>query len=918
MKVFFSLSTLLLSVVCMAQSSLMTGSIVGTLTDADQNSEPLPFATVVIKGTTNGSITNLEGKFKIDGLIPGTYTLVASFVGYEPTEKAGLLIEAGHSTAVSLSLGSNNIALEEVVVMAKAHKESEMALISVQRKSTDIKQSIGAQELSRKGVSTAEGAVTKVSGVSKQEGVKNVFVRGLGDRYNSTSLNGLPLPSEDPEYKNINLNFFGSDIINSVDVNKTFGTSLYGDVGGANINIVSKELFEDDELVVSLSTGVNGQVVGQNFIRIQGANYFGASETSPIRDLETYSFDNGFDPTIQGSAINSSFSIQGGKRFYLREKTLNALVIASSGSKYNFNEGIANSSLAANGGFGRMYDTKQYDYNAAQSLMGNFSLELNATDVITYNNLVIHNNSQSLGEYVGQAQNLSEVDGKSAFVRRQQINDNVLIVNQLLAEIQPTERIKLDLGAGLNIVKGNEPDRRTNTFIRDDATNTFEVAAGSAGLNHRFFSELDETEIVGKAIASYQLDANEESNNKISLGYNYRQTDRSFDYKQFSFSILGERPSIDINNVDEVFNQEAINTGVFEIVTNRGRAGNFSALTPDTYEGRRTIHAGFINVTYDLAPGLTVDGGLRLENVSQDVTWDFNQDRRRFYGDNLTSISKTYVLPSLNVRYLLNEDNIIRLAASQTYTMPQFKEVAPFLYEDIDFSSFGNPDLIPSDVYNLDIKFDHYFSRGELISLTGFYKQVKNSINRVLVESAATEMSYVNSGDADVMGLEMELRKTVWNISAEMYLEAGLNASYLFTKQQLVDTQFDDLQPRFTNSTSKLEGASPLLVNADLTFRKEGNRSSITSALIFNSFADRIYTIGTSGVNDIVNVNVPRLDWISKIGLSQRMSVGVGIKNLLNPSIKKVSKNASTGEQLLVSSFQRGTEFSLSLSYQLH
>ena len=175
MKLIYSISILLLSIVSMAQSSLMTGSIVGTLTDKDQNNEPLPFATVVIKGTTLGSITDIDGKFRIDGLIPGSYTVVASYVGYEPAEKAGLLIESGMSIVVSLSLGSNDLALEEIVITAKLQKESEMALLSVQRKVIEIKQSVGAEELSRKGISDAEGAVTAVSGVSKQEGVKKCF-----------------------------------------------------------------------------------------------------------------------------------------------------------------------------------------------------------------------------------------------------------------------------------------------------------------------------------------------------------------------------------------------------------------------------------------------------------------------------------------------------------------------------------------------------------------------------------------------------------------------------------------------------------------------------------------------------------------------------------------------------------------------
>ena len=134
-----------------------------------------------------------------------------------------------------------------------------------QRKAIVATQSIGAQELSRKGVGDAEGAVSKVSGVSKQDGVKNVFIRGLGDRYNSTLLNGLPLPSEDPEYKNIALSFFQTDVIQNIGVNKVFSAQNTADVGGAIIDITSKELFDSYALGLDVSGGFNTNVADVDF-----------------------------------------------------------------------------------------------------------------------------------------------------------------------------------------------------------------------------------------------------------------------------------------------------------------------------------------------------------------------------------------------------------------------------------------------------------------------------------------------------------------------------------------------------------------------------------------------------------------------------------------------------------------------------
>jgi len=199
MKNILFFLTLLFSVSLYAQN---TGSIVGKLTDKEYGDEPLAFANVIIKGTNVGTISDIDGLYSFENLVPGSYTLVYSFVGYQ-TQEITVEVIADKVTTVNVPMSASSATLDEVVISTTTRKESEVALLLDQKKAVEIKQNIGAQELSRKGISDVASAVSKTTGVSKQEGSNTVFVRGLGDRYNSTSINGLPVTSNDPEKKNI-------------------------------------------------------------------------------------------------------------------------------------------------------------------------------------------------------------------------------------------------------------------------------------------------------------------------------------------------------------------------------------------------------------------------------------------------------------------------------------------------------------------------------------------------------------------------------------------------------------------------------------------------------------------------------------------------------------------------------------------
>ncbi len=315
MKLKFLFFTVLFSLTVIGQ----TGTVSGVILDKEYANEPLAFANITIKGTSQGTSTDDAGKYSIT-LKPGSYTLVIAYLGYE-TKEIPFTLKASEKKIINHTLEASGVQLKDVVVEYTVLKEKESVLLQEQQKAVEIKQAIGAQELSRKGVSNAEAAVTKTSGVTKQQGVKNVVVRGLGDRYNSTSLNGLALPSDDPEYKNISLDFFGTEVIQNVAINKTFSASIMGDVGGANIDIASKELGKESEIDISFSSGVNNQTVNENFKLIDGTNWFGTQRTNhPIISLTNYDFQNNLKPNEQNGQVNSGFSIAGGKKFNVLSK----------------------------------------------------------------------------------------------------------------------------------------------------------------------------------------------------------------------------------------------------------------------------------------------------------------------------------------------------------------------------------------------------------------------------------------------------------------------------------------------------------------------------------------------------------------------------------------------------------------------
>lgn len=342
-----------------------------------------------------------------------------------------------------------------------------------------------------------------------------------------------------------------------------------------------------------------------------------------------------------------------------------------------------------------------------------------------------------------------------------------------------------------------------------------------------------------------------------------------------------------------------------------------NATKPQFYNGDLFVNGVFLNTEYKWNK-LTAVVGLRGEYLKQKVDWSTSLDPA---GDK-DNLDKTAFLPSLVLKYELNEKQNLRFGFSKTYTLPQFKERALFIYEEVNETKMGNPDLYESDDYNFDLKWEMFPSSEEVISVTGFGKYIQNPINEITILSSTNDISFVNTGDYGyVAGGELEYRKLLFTIddANAKKLSAGLNASYLYSNQKLDSEKVrreTDYNADFTEKESKLTGASDLLLNADISFFSEWNEkeSNFTSTIAFTHFSDRVYSIGTNGRGNQVDKAFGALDFITKLKLNKNLGFGLVAKNLLNPTIDRVQENNSGDVNVL--SYKKGITVSLGINYQ--
>lgn len=909
MKLNFLAAALLFGVVTYAQD---TKTIKGHIYDTANNNEPLAYATVMLQNTSIGAETDENGYFEIE-CEQGSYLLEASYTGYQTFV---LPYDTGSTNEVNINMTPEEANLDELVITVNNRKSSETALLSEQRKSLEIKQQIGAQELSRKGVGDVAAAVAKTAGISQQEGSNNVYVRGLGDRYNSTSLNGLPVPSNDPEKKNINLELFSTDIVEYISIDKTFNSRNTGDFGGGNVDISSKD-FKDSglfEIELGGKANTNALSKGSEFVLPQGPSKMGyASYGKPNNALNGYNFQNSLQPESAGP-IGGNFGLKAGKSFFIGETgKLNLFATASFDNGFTFREGI-NQSASAQGASLKSFQQEKFSQTTNTTGMFNANYHLNDNHRLAYNFLYINSSDLSRDIYNGSDRDF-EGDHDALLVQRGTFIQNTVLINQLLGNHKLNEKLGFDWAVSYNTIESDMPDRTQNKMFYLKDSNTYTLAQRTITDNHRYFQNLKEDEIAANLALNYKLGVDENGNEKgkVTFGYNGRVKKRDFEAIQYNFRISGDAltSAVNPNNLDTFFNQQNYTDSLFSISA-------FAGDTPQTYSGEQNIHAGFANLEYRLTDKFSAVVGLRYEKIDQTVQWRTQLDAT----EQTNKFNRNEFLPNLSLKYALNTTQNLRLAASKTYTLPQFKERARFIYEDITEIKVGNPYLYPSQNYNLDLKWEIFPMNDEVISVAAFGKYIQDPINEITMASSTNDITWVNIGDKGyVYGAEFEIKKRLFDFGGTNTnnLFGGLNVSYMKTDQEvdkdkiqretngLINTNFDFDRSSFT-------GASDLLLNADLSYVTEWNEGrGMTATVAYTHYSDRLYALGVEQKGNLIDKGMGSLDFILKTKIHKNFAIDFAARNILNPEFRRIQDNASGAIDAVT--YKRGAFFSLGAKY---
>lgn len=933
------------------KSDVASGSLHGVITDGATN-EPLIGATVRLEGTSLGGITDMDGKFTITGIPKGVYTVVISFVSYKTERIPNAVIEPGQRASLDFTLHPDDEVLEEVVVTAKANRESENMLLLEQKRALLAIEAIGAMELDRKGITTAEAAVQQVSGISKQDGVKNVFVRGLADRYNATYLNGFPIPSDDPEYKNISLDIFDAAMIQNIGVSKAFSSLRGGDVGGATIDITSKQLQGDRLLSLSMGAGGNATLLqADGFYRQDGVDYFGfANRTQP--DPSVFSgntlapgqgmpFANKLQPIRVTAPVDHNLSFSIGKHFDAGNTPIDLLLVGRHSVGHSYSERI--SRLFSTSGHSGMWYRDQrgpsYDMETRQILLGDLTLSPGHRHEVRYTGMIIHFGKQYVASQNGydyeQNQEGSIGPGgeelHSVDQTRQQANDNRLYVNQLSTKWHLMDNLSLSAGTAVNIIRAYEPDRR-RLFMN---LNPEGWQPAHSKENERFFSSLKEEDYNVRAGLQWKFG----ENSFLDGGYAGRFIRHHFSSMAY---VLTARVTDGIapDRLSEELNWDAIYSD--EHVANKEIPGRFPTadaepVNNEWYRATKDLHTAYLDAVYQVMPGLTLQAGLRVDLLSQIVSYGVNEsERQRTYaGSGSKKWMKPLILPSVNIKYDISDSHSLRLSASRSYSMPRFKEVAGYTYVNINYSSVGDPNVRPSDIISTDLKYDWYLSPSELFSVTLFYKHIKNPLSRVFLATSAGTLAYANPSDlSQVTGVEVELTKDLLNIyhianEVRHKLSFGIRGSYIHSSMML------DLEPfgfNIPKRRTSLEGSSPWLFNADLSYQYSDAANAYSAAILVDGFSDRINTYGTVGSNenDLVEKGMIHLGVVAQASLGKHFSVKLTGRNLLDSPHRLVqvpskslqdsfnptlNPGVDPSQPQLMTEYRRGISVSLSLGY---
>lgn len=929
------------------------GYLRGTVTDGEYG-DAMYAANVVQVGSQNGTATDFDGNYSLT-ISPGTYSIEFSFIGYTSVVIKEVVIKAGETTILDYTLMPSSVTLTGVVLTMEQAENTETAILTLKSKSANMVDGISSQSFKKVGDSDLGASMKRVTGVSI-EGGKFVYVRGLGDRYTKTILNGMAIPGLDPDRNAVQMDIFPTNILENVMVYKTFSPDLYADFTGGIVDVQTRSFPQEKTTVFSIGGTFNPTMhFNSNFVTYEGgatdalafddgtrALPFAKNQTipdevlnDPILEGLTRSFSNTMTARRGTSFMNTSFSVNHGNQINREDgSTFGYNVVLNYRNTYEYYEEVQFGEWRKEEG-----DASLNELRAESVRIGDLGINdvlwstlvsgsyKNAKNSYSLNLLHTQNGISSASDRINEnfEQNVSTLLEDILTYTQRSITNATLIGKHSIGE-----DMSLNWTNSFSFSRIDDPDfRKTSLSLVefDNVPGLDTLLRGGDGAQiNRFFREL--TEINESAKVDFEMPLKFMKKAKFKSGAAYTYKTRDFDVLNYNFDITADIKSQGVSgNPDTYFADD-------NIWTAQSQSGTFLISNPqeiaNAFEASQHTIGAYAMSEMQLLLRLRAVYGLRVESNNMFYTGQNNSGTVVF--DNENTLNDFNLLPSLNLIYALNESTNLRFSANRTLARPTFMEKSiAQIYDPIsDRTRIGNPDLAQTNINNLDLRWEYFITPGEIVSVSAFYKSFDGHIEWVSFETAPDQLTPRNAGNSDVLGAEFEVRKNL-DFFGEKWkgLVAGGNVSLIYSAVDLNSVIINDegtteFEKRIevarsgevVEETRTMAGQSPYLVNAFLNYTNRP--SGLNANLSYNVQGESLSIVGSGNVPDVFtrSFNSLNINVYKSFGENNKYKVTLSVANLLNAEREQFYKSYNSKERIF-SILKPGQSFGLKFGMTL-
>jgi outer membrane receptor protein involved in Fe transport len=973
LAIFFTLTFCLFIGQAFSQRTVISGKVIDK--ESGESLIGVSIRAVGADGASKGAATDFDGNYLIE--VPaGTYDITMTYTSFQNFEVKGFVAAQGKVNTLDAILVSEGAVIAEVVIVATTLRNTDASLIALQKKSFAIQDGISSQQISRTGVSNAADAMKQVTG-AVVEGGKFIVMRGLGDRYSISQLNGVTMPSTDPYRNSSSLDLIPSQMIDNIVTVKTFTPDLPGNFSGGLVNITTKSIPDKFNLFFGVNTAFNTQAsLNDNFLGHgedagsrdwlgidDGGRDLPVSLTDPANlqqlnqsinqsarnpsenfnalrsflNTSSRSLSNTFVPTPQTAPLNRSFNFSIGDNRKLFGNTLGySLGLNYSREFTHYENGAVNTYFNTNSpklfGYQLLNETKSVETPHLGGLL-NLTYKIGSNNSISGN--VIFNNDTDItgraqaGRWAGQLSNpdADYFTNSMEFTRRQYIS------YQLNGRhvFPKANDIEVSWSGSVNNSFQKEPDTRFfsySRFLDENNEYFYEINKSEILEPFHFWRDLQDRSQDFKLDVSipFLRRGNLGSSNQIKFGGLYNKMTRSFSEYQYLMNLRhSDTPaSLFFQNFKGDFNAffDYNNWGIIDTTYNPN-TGNIQRYILGYHYINQINAKNFYDGEQEILAGylMTVYNILpRLKVIAGgrvETTDLFVQSRDTSLQPSVLDL--TDFLYSANLIYSISEKSNVRVAASRTLARPNMRELAPFEQFDTKngFFNIGNPALQRTLINNYDLRYELYPNSGELLAFSLFYKQFNDPILRRFSPTATIpELGYVNIDVANVYGVEIEFRKNLGFLGDRFWRHLNLATNLAFIRS-VYNIPEDELRASQTIDPSYNQTTRPFQGQApyiaNAALSYVNPERELESTLSFNVSGRRLYSISLAAAPDIYEEPFPLLNFNISKRFANHFQVSLSARNLLDQKNRRTME--FRGDVYDIESFRLGRTFGVGLAY---